>query len=394
MKNSDNNGNETDGDKGISRRRLLGGAALAAPAVALGGLAAERRFGGSAVAAPAEHGAHGANGAMGAHAGHDSFAHATFAPGRSVNHRANGFDPTELLRDFDYGKTRRLPNGRVVREWEIVASDREIEVAPGVKFEAWTYNGRVPGPTLRATEGELLRIRFVNGSEHPHTMHFHGLHPAGMDGMPGIGEIGGGGQVEPGEAFTYEFDATPFGLHLYHCHVAPLAAHISRGLYGAFIIDPKQGRPEADEMVMVMNGFDTNFDLSNEVYAVNTVGFHYVNEPIQVKRDSPVRIYLVNILEYDPLNSFHVHANFFDYFPTGTRLQSTEFTDTVIQGQGQRGILEMRFPYDGDYMFHAHVSEFAELGWTGFFRVGDPSKLTAAGAAAAYCKLPWGGAPA
>ena len=51
----------------------------------------------------------------------------------------------------------------------------------------------------------------------------------------------------------------------------------------------------------------------------------------------------------------------------------------------------MRFPFDGDYMFHAHVSEFAELGWTGFFRVGDPSKLTAAGAAAAYCKLPWGG---
>ena len=64
-------------------------------------------------------------------------------------------------------------------------------------------------------------------------------------------------------------------------------------------------------MVMVMNGFDTNFDLANEVYAVNTVGFHYVNEPIAVKRDELVRIYLVNVLEYDPVNSFHVHANFF-----------------------------------------------------------------------------------
>ena len=94
------------------------------------------------------------------------------------------------------------------------------------------------------------------------------------------------------------------------------------------------------------------------------------------------------MLEYDPLNSFHIHANFFHYFPTGTSLQPTEFTDTVIQGQGQRGILELRFPYDGDYMFHAHVSEFAELGWTGFFRVGDLE--LAAAAAAAYCKLPWG----
>ena len=129
-----------------------------------------------------------------------SFAHATFADGPRVDHRANGFDPTELLRDFDYGKTRRLASGRVLREWEIVAQDKEIEVAPGVKYEAWTYNGRVPGPTLRAREGEMLRIRFVNASEHPHTMHFHGIHPALMDGMPGIGENRGGGQIEPGES--------------------------------------------------------------------------------------------------------------------------------------------------------------------------------------------------
>jgi FtsP/CotA-like multicopper oxidase with cupredoxin domain len=374
-------------DKGISRRKLLGGAALAAPAVAGIALA---RGGGSAVAEPAA--------STGSHAGHAAqgeFPHATFAAGRRVDHDRNGFHPTELLRDFDYGRSHRLASGRVVREWEIVAQDREIEVAPGVKYEAWTYNGRVPGPTLRAREGELLRIRFVNGSEHPHTMHFHGLHSALMDGMPGIGESRGGGQIEPGEAFTYEFDATPFGLHLYHCHVAPLAAHIARGLYGAFVIDPKEGRPEADELVMVMNGFDTNFDRANEVYAVNSVGFHYVEEPIAVPRDEPVRIYLVNALEYDPLNSFHVHGNFFHYFPTGTSLQPAEFTDTVIQGQGQRGIIEMRFPYDGDYMFHAHVSEFAELGWSGFFRVGDPGEVDAATAASMYCELPWGkGSPA
>jgi FtsP/CotA-like multicopper oxidase with cupredoxin domain len=144
-----------------------------------------------------------------------------------------------------------------------------------------------------------------------------------------------------------------------------------------------------------MNGFDTNFDLANEVYAVNSVGFHYVDEPIRVSRDELVRIYLVNALEYDPLNSFHVHGNFFHYFPTGTTPRPSEFTDTVIQGQGQRGVLEMKFPYDGDYMFHAHVSEFAELGWSGFFRVGDPSSLSAAAASSMYCDLPWGkGSPA
>ncbi len=206
-------------------------------------------------------------------------------PGAAVDHRANGFDPTELLRDFDYGKTRRLASGRVLREWEIVAQDREIEVAPGVKYEAWTYNGRVPGrPCAPARARGCGSASSTPPNTRTRCTSTASTGPL-MDGMPGIGESGGGGQIEPGEDFTYEFDAAPFGLHLYHCHVAPLAAHISRGLYGAFIIDPKQGRPEADEMVMVMNGFDTNFDLANEVYAVNTVGFHYVDEPIQVARD-------------------------------------------------------------------------------------------------------------
>jgi FtsP/CotA-like multicopper oxidase with cupredoxin domain len=277
-----------------------------------------------------------------------------------VDPASNGFDPQTILRDFDEGVVR---GG--VREWELVADEKELEVAPGVKYAAWAYNGRVPGPTLRAREGERLRLRFTNASVHPHTVHFHGIHTARMDGVPGIGA----GNIEPGQEAVYEFNAEPFGLHLYHCHSTPLADHIAKGLYGAFVVDPKDGRPDADELVMVMNGFDTNFDRSNEVYAVNTVAFAYQHEPVRVKRDQLVRIYLVNALEFDLINSFHVHANFFDYFPTGTSLEPTELTDTVIQGQGQRGILELRFPYEGRYMFHAHVSEFAELGWMGFFEV-------------------------
>ncbi len=307
-------------------------------------------------------GAHGAT--AGTHGGGQKGP--TFKFGDVVDHAANGFNPTEILRDFDYGKARRLPGGRVVREYELVAQDKEIEVAPGVKYPAWTYNGRVPGPTLRATEGDLMRVRFVNGSEHPHTMHFHGFHTPEMDGVPEIGP----GIIEPGKSTTYEFEAEPFGLHLYHCHVGPLAEHIARGLYGAFICDPKQGRPEADEMMMMMNGFNTNFDAEgNQIYAINTVAFHHVNEPIKIKRGELVRIYLVNALEYDPINSFHTHATFFDYYPTGTRLEPNEFTDIVMLGQAQRGICEVRFKHKGQFMFHAHKTEFAELGWMGFFEV-------------------------
>jgi FtsP/CotA-like multicopper oxidase with cupredoxin domain len=355
----------------FSRRKLFGGAAAAGAALpALHQLIPHEGLHHAVEGASASthEGSNGHQGSAG-HSGGPAMSHSGFVAGPDVNHRANGFDPSEMLRDFDWGETRRLASGRVLREWEIAATDKEIEVAPGVKFPAWVYNGRVPGPTLRCREGERLRIHFGNGSSHPHTIHFHGIHPASMDGMPGVGENRGGGLIEPGETFTYEFEAEPFGMHHYHCHVSPLAAHIAKGLYGAFIVDPKQGRADADEMVMVMNGFDTNFDLANEIYAVNTVGFHYARHPIRVKRNQLVRIYLHNILEFDQINSFHIHANFFDYYPTGTRLESSEFTDTVGLVQGQRGILELRFPHKGRFMFHAHKTEFAELGWLGFFEV-------------------------
>jgi FtsP/CotA-like multicopper oxidase with cupredoxin domain len=300
------------------------------------------------------------------HSGHGGNDVATFRLGGVVDHAANGFDPTTLLRDFDAGTTSLLPDGRTLREWEIFAVDHEIEVAPGVKFPAWTFNTRVPGPALRCTEGDRLRITFRNGSVHGHTMHFHGIHPAEMDGVPG----NGAGVIAPGGSTVYEFDAEPFGLHLYHCHVGPLAEHISRGLYGTFIIDPPGGRPPADELVMVMHGYNTSFDgQGNQLYAVNGIPFHYLNEPVRVKLGELVRIYLVNVLEYDPINSFHLHGNLFDYYPTGTRLQPSEFTDTVVQGQGQRGICEIRFRYPGRYMFHAHKTEFADLGWMGMFEV-------------------------
>ena len=272
------------------------------------------------------------------------------------------FNPTKFLRDFDYGEVRR-EGGRTVREWEITAEDVEIEVAPGIVYPAWAYNGQVPGPTLRATEGDRLRIVFKNRGAHPHTIHFHGFHPAGMDGVFEL--------VGPGQEFVYEFDAEPFGMHLYHCHTMPLKKHIEKGLYGAFIIDPKEDRPEADEMVMVMNGFDTNFDGANEVYAVNTVAFHHQRHPVKIKKGELVRIYVANLLEFDFVNSMHIHANFFDYYPTGTRLESSEFTDTKMFAQGERGIMEFRYDFPGTFMFHAHVSEFAELGWMGHFEVEE-----------------------
>jgi FtsP/CotA-like multicopper oxidase with cupredoxin domain len=261
-----------------------------------------------------------------------------------------------------YYRESTRPDGSLLREYEIYAVDREIEIAPGIMFPAWTYNGQVPGPTIRATEGDRIRVTFRNAGSHPHTIHFHGWHPPEMDGALH------GQEVMPGKTFVYEFDAEPFGLHLYHCHTVPLKRHIHKGLYGAFIIDPRGGRPPADEFVMVMNAFDTNFDSENEVYAVNTVANAYMQEPIPVTVGKLTRIYLINLTEFDLVNSLHLHGMFFDVFRTGTSLTSNETTDTLMLCQGERAIVETTFRYPGDFMFHAHQSEFAERGWMGLFR--------------------------
>ncbi len=293
-----------------------------------------------------------------------------------VSPEAIGIDPITYLTTWNFNnlppeerekfyQESKLPDGRTLREYWFYTVDKEIEIAPGVIFPAWTYNGQVPGPTIRATEGDRIRIHFLNQGTKPHTMHFHGFHPAEMDGATPDQF------VAPGDTFLYEFDAEPYGIHLFHCHSTPLGQHIHKGLYGVYIVDPKIQRPRARELVMMMNGFDPNFDKENEFYAVNTISFYYVNHPIPVKLGELVRIYLVNILEFDQINSFHIHAHFFNEFRTGTSLTPNSFTDTIILGQAERSILELRFRFPGRFMFHAHKTEFAERGWMGFFEVTE-----------------------
>lgn len=273
------------------------------------------------------------------------------------------FDPEKYLRDFNYGRISESKD-QIIREFTVIAEDDKIqEISPGVFYNVWTFNGTVPGPTIRATEGDLVRIHFINNGSKSHTIHFHGFHPAEMDGVFEI--VGSGGQ------FTYEFIAGPVGVHPYHCHVMPLEEHISHGLYGVFIVDPKEPRAKADEMVMVLNGFDTDFDAENNFYAANSIPFYYQHHPIQIKTNELIRIYVVNMVEFDPINNFHLHGNLYQYYPTGTSLVSSTFTDMITLSQTERGIMEFQYNYPGKYLFHAHKVEFSEKGWVGLFLVQE-----------------------
>jgi manganese oxidase len=347
-------------------------------------------------------------------------------------------DSIEYLTHFNCGRvsqTTAADGGETtLREFTLIV--RENQTIPisdqGHFLDAWTFNGTVPGPTIRVTEGDLVRITVINdkNSKHAHTMHMHSIHKSEMDGVQS-------NAIMPGDSFTHEFIAQPFGVYPYHCHMDPIADHINRGLYGMLIIDPKEPRPQIPEMVMMMNGYDLDYDQEgmttirppeesgtiglndeseqngtsnnsddsssssdddnsdnndapapslvekegeeaeeeerdNEIYTVNGKAFDYVNSPIQLKVGEKYRIYVVNMLEFDLVNSLHVHGAMFEYYPAGTSTSPQEDSfvhDVIVLGQGDRGIMELEYKYPGQYMFHAHVTEFTDLGWMGFFDV-------------------------
>lgn len=271
----------------------------------------------------------------------------------------NSFEPMKILREFDRG-TVKEEDGQIIREFELYAHSTPVELNSAITFMSWNINDRIPAPTLRAKEGERLRIIFHNEDGHSHSLHFHGIHPAEMDGVK---------PVRRGKTTVYEFDAEPYGVHPYHCHVAPVSRHIGKGLYGLLIVDPIEPRPPADEMVLVMGAYDLETDGTNKVYAFNGIPNYYRDHPIPIYQNQLVRLYVLNMIENDPAISFHIHANLFQIYRTGRTLKASEESDVITMGTAERHILEFAYKYPGKYMFHPHQDDIAEHGCMGFFDV-------------------------
>jgi FtsP/CotA-like multicopper oxidase with cupredoxin domain len=244
-----------------------------------------------------------------------------------------------------------------VREVQLDVIETTLEVAAGRNMRIWGYGGTAPGTILRATVGEKLRIALSNRTSGKHTLHFHGSHDVSQDGLQ---------LLAPGAAQIIEIEAGPVGLHPYHCHAAPYAWHIAKGMYGAFIVDPPGGRQPAHEYVLCLGGWDLDGDGRNEVYAWNGIAGFYQRYPLKVPVGELVRLYLINMVEYEPVASFHLHAQTFDVFRSGTWLKPHEHTDVVTLGQTERAILEFRLPRRGRYMFHPHQSHMTEKGAMGW----------------------------
>ena len=246
-------------------------------------------------------------------------------------------------------------------EYTLIARDTTLQIAPGVRVDAWTYNGTIPGPTLTATEGDRVIVHFINKTPLPHTVHLHGDHPSEQDGVFE--------QVAANGTYTYDIIAKPAGAIMYHCHVSPVMQHVRMGLYGAFIVYPKEPLPPAREYVLVDGEYDTQNQLNPlpEYYMFNGYTEQYFMHPLPARTNETVRIYLIN-LGLSPAYGMHIHGTLFKAYTSGIWANSPFMVQSWEVGSGNAAILEAKWPWPGKFTFHFHgIPE--ERGAMGYFNV-------------------------
>jgi FtsP/CotA-like multicopper oxidase with cupredoxin domain len=158
------------------------------------------------------------------------------------------------------------PDPKIV-EINITAKVASVEVAPGKRVNAWTYDGGLPGPLIRGKVGDRLIVHFKNELPQPTTIHWHGVRvPIEMDGVPDISQP----DVQPGESFTYDFVLRDASLYWYHPHVFS-AAQVGFGLYGALLVeDETDGVGITDQLTIVLS--DIGFDKAGKLEPAESGG--------------------------------------------------------------------------------------------------------------------------
>jgi nitrite reductase (NO-forming) len=241
------------------------------------------------------------------------------------------------------------------KEFTLIAEDAHLDMdskAPGKNVTVWTYNGTVPGPAIRVTEGDIVTIHFINNASTDHTIHFHGDHADVNDGVSPQIKAGGG-------RYNYNFTAEPSGLLLYHCHMMPATStHIRMGMYGAIIVDPKEKQNQlqpAREFLLVMSEYDpldpTKFEPA--YYPINGYSNVYFDHPLEAKYNELVRFYVINIGVTIPY-SFHLHSATFKAYPSGLTANTPINAQSFSIGPGDAAIIEVKWKYPGMYLFHSH----------------------------------------
>lgn len=251
-----------------------------------------------------------------------------------------------------------------VKVFELTAAKVRWPLLPDVSVVALAYNGQVPGPVIRVTQDDKVRIILRNRLDEPTTIHWHGLGvPNAMDGVPDMTQK----PVAPGEDFIYEFQVKQTGTFMYHSHYE--ATQATRGLGGVFIVEPKDGemvKADRDEVLVLQEwGVDpkTSEPLGDMpgMPGMSMTNFFTINgkafpatEPIRVKQGERVRLRVANFASEVP-HPIHLHGQPFKVIAKDGYPWDGPTAVTQLVGAGETYDLLVTAEVPGTWMLHCHV---------------------------------------
>jgi nitrite reductase (NO-forming) len=270
---------------------------------------------------------------------------------------------------------------------DLVAVELEARLAEGTTYGFWTFNGRVPGPMLRARVGDTLDVHLRNSDDSAfiHSVDFHAA--------TGPGGGAAATQVDPGHLKSFKFKALVPGLYVYHCATPMVAHHITNGMYGMILIEPEGGLPKVDKEFYVMQGeiytqeafgqqgrqeFSVEKLLNEraEYFVFNgSVGALSSLHPLKAKVGETVRIYF-GVGGPNYTSSFHVIGEIFDrvYSFADVLSQPLRGVQTITVPPGGAAIVEFKLDVPGNYILVDHALSRAERGLVGILQAeGAPN---------------------
>ena len=278
-----------------------------------------------------------------------------------------------------------------IKTIQLDTSHKIIEIAPGVKFSAWTFGDQVPGPTVHARVGDKIHFSMTNRSDENipgvqltaapmmHSMDFHAAMVSPQDKYRSIA---------PGQTITFEFTLNYPGVFMYHCGTPMILEHIASGMYGAVVVEPREGYPtKVDrEYVVIQSEFYAKLDPDNRkvdgvpLYVLDTDrlkaaqpthtvfnGVHngMVTKPLPAKPGERVRLYVLNVGP-SKTSSFHVVGTIFDrVWIDGNPDNQFRGMQTVLLGSSNAAIVEFMIPEEGSYIMVDHHFANASQGAIG-----------------------------
>ena len=283
-----------------------------------------------------------------------------------------------------------------VKTIQLDTTHKIIEIAPGVKFSAWTFGDQVPGPVIHARVGDRIKFSMTNRSDEVvpgmqiiappmmHSMDFHAAMVSPQDKYHSIA---------PGQTITFEFTVNYPGVFMYHCGTPMILEHIASGMYGAIVVEPREGYPtKVDrEYVIIQSEFYSRLDqekrkidgaplyvldgerlrAAQPSYTVfNGVHNGMVKKPLPAKPGERVRLYVLNIGP-SKTSSFHVVGTIFDrVWMDGNPDNQFRGMQTVLLGSSSSAIVELIIPEAGQYIMVDHHFANASQGAIGLIDAG------------------------